>query len=80
MLLEKKVEAVSGALEAREAQLGEVLAATQLEPATLRQVCGHCRRILGGHRSQATTACQACPTHSMRAENQGRQTSHGNRT
>lgn len=38
MLLEKKVEALSGALEMREAQLGEVLAAAQIDPATLQQV------------------------------------------
>ena len=38
MLLEKRVEALSGALEMREAQLGEVLAAAQLDPATLQQV------------------------------------------
>ena len=38
MLLEKRVEALSGALELKEAQLGEVLAAAHLDPATLQQV------------------------------------------
>lgn len=38
MLMEKRVEALSGALELKEAQLGEVLAAAHLDPATLQQV------------------------------------------
>lgn len=40
LLLEKRVEALSGALEMREAQLGEVLVTAQLDPSTLQQVGG----------------------------------------
>lgn len=38
MLLEKRVEVLSEALEMKDAQLGEVLAAAHLDPATLQQV------------------------------------------
>lgn len=38
MLLEKRVEVLSEALEMKDAQLGEVLAAAHLDPATLNQV------------------------------------------
>eukprot|EP00877_Chromochloris_zofingiensis_P012225 jgi/Chrzof1/7256/Cz02g16210.t1 len=38
LLLERRVEALSDALEMKEAQLGEVLAAAHLDPATLQQV------------------------------------------
>lgn len=40
LLLEKRVEALSEALEMKEAQLGEVLAAAHLDPATVQQVSG----------------------------------------
>jgi hypothetical protein len=40
LLLEKRVEALSEALEMKEAQLGEVLAAAHLDPATVQQVGG----------------------------------------
>jgi hypothetical protein len=38
MLLEKRVGVLSEALEMKDAQLGEVLAAAHLDPATLQQV------------------------------------------
>jgi hypothetical protein len=38
LLLEKRVEALSEALEMKEAQLDEVLAAAHLDPATVQQV------------------------------------------
>ena len=38
MLLEKRVSVLSEALEMKDAQLGEVLAAAHLDPATLQQV------------------------------------------
>ncbi|KAF6257461.1 hypothetical protein COO60DRAFT_1228612 [Scenedesmus sp. NREL 46B-D3] len=38
LLLEKRVEVLSEALEMKDAQLGEVLAAAHLDPATLQQV------------------------------------------
>jgi hypothetical protein len=38
LLLEKRVEALADALELKDAQLGEVLAAAHLDPATLQQV------------------------------------------
>jgi Growth-arrest specific micro-tubule binding len=38
MLLEKKLEAMHEQLELKEAQLGEVLAAANLDPMTLQQV------------------------------------------
>lgn len=38
MLLEKRVEVLQEALEMKDAQLGEVLAAAHLDPATLQQV------------------------------------------
>jgi hypothetical protein len=41
MLLEKRVEVLSEALEMKDAQLGEVLAAAHLDPATLQQVRPH---------------------------------------
>lgn len=40
LLLQKRVEALSGALELKDAKLGEVLAAAHLDPATLQQVGG----------------------------------------
>jgi len=43
MLLEKRVEVLSEALEMKDAQLGEVLAAAHLDPATLQQVRAHAR-------------------------------------
>lgn len=38
MLLEKRVSVLSEALDMKDAQLGEVLAAAHLDPATLQQV------------------------------------------
>lgn len=38
MLLEKRVGVLAEALEMKDAQLGEVLAAAHLDPATLQQV------------------------------------------
>lgn len=46
LLLEKRVEALSGALELKEAQLGEVLAAAHLDPAALQQVTGRMEEVL----------------------------------
>lgn len=37
MLLEKRVDVLSEALEMKDAQLGEVLAAAHLDPTTLQQ-------------------------------------------
>lgn len=41
MLLEKRVGVLAEALEMKDAQLGEVLAAAHLDPATLQQVSEH---------------------------------------
>jgi Growth-arrest specific micro-tubule binding len=40
LLLEKRVEVLSEALEMKEAQLGEVLAAAHLDPTTQQQASG----------------------------------------
>lgn len=54
MLLEKRVGVLSEALEMKDAQLGEVLAAAHLDPATLQQV-----RRLRGRRHSANVLRQA---------------------
>ncbi|KAI8465222.1 MAG: growth-arrest-specific micro-tubule binding-domain-containing protein [Monoraphidium minutum] len=46
LLLERRVEALSGALELKEAQLGEVLAAAHMDPAALQQVSGRLEEVL----------------------------------
>ena len=45
MLLEKRVGVLSEALEMKDAQLGEVLAAAHLDPATLQQVRLSCLHV-----------------------------------
>jgi hypothetical protein len=52
MLLEKRVEVLAEALEMKDAQLGEVLAAAHLDPATLQQV-----RCSGGRVGALSASC-----------------------
>lgn len=48
MLLERKLEAMAEVLEKKEAQLGEVLSAANLDPATLQQLSTKLDEMLDG--------------------------------
>jgi len=65
-LLERKLEALSEHLEAKEAQLGEVLAASNLDPATLEgvntrlsEVLDHKNRIIQALQYDVAKVCKA---------------------
>jgi len=66
LLLEKKLSALGGVLEHKEAQLAEVMAASNLDPATLAQLntvsCLFLHSESDWNLCAAGSACTACAT------------------